>query len=118
MRQWGPGTYATYVNLGERFPTFVGIESTESMALEYALSVLADPAECSRRRCCATVIGGESEYLGKAPMGGLDDPAGRQPPPGRTTPIHPVHAGCGASDDCTDSERDLPALTRKEVQWP
>ena len=100
VRQWGPNCYAAYVAGNGAYPDFVGIESSR-----------ADAEIMAESRCAPGVCGGASD----APLGELKDPVG--PPPGRT-PIHPVHAGRGASDDCTYSERDLPAATRKEVQWP
>jgi len=66
IRQWGPATFAVYLDLGDRYPTFVGIESTTSLAEEFALSVMADPDECSKRRCSTTDFGaelGHSEHL-------------------------------------------------------
>ena len=60
IRQWGPGTYAVYLELGDRYPTFVGIEPTTEMAHAHAQSVIADPVECSKRRWCETTSDGES----------------------------------------------------------
>lgn len=60
IRQWGPGTYAVYLELGDRYPTFVGIEATTEMAHAHAQSVIADPVECSKRRWYETTSDGES----------------------------------------------------------
>jgi hypothetical protein len=67
-RQWGPRTFAAYVDLGGRYPEFVAVEETEEEALETARRALR---KCSGNRLVSTDSGGASADLERLSGGQL-----------------------------------------------
>jgi len=76
IRRWSDRVLAIYVDLGEKYPTFVGTECTPERAEIWAEFVLSDPDGCSKRRCGAKDSGrvlSLSEHLSVRQLRGESD---------------------------------------------
>jgi hypothetical protein len=58
VRPWSEKCYAAYLDLGQRYPVFVGVEATADEAREWGRRVLADEDGSLENRCGASDPGG------------------------------------------------------------
>lgn len=58
VRPWSEKCYAAYLDLGARYPVFVGTADSEDEALEWGRVVLADEDGSLKNRCGALLSGG------------------------------------------------------------
>lgn len=58
VRPWSEKCYAAYLDLGARYPVFVGVEATADGAREWGRVVLADEDGTLKNRCGASGSGG------------------------------------------------------------
>jgi hypothetical protein len=67
-RQWGPATFAAYLDLGLRYPVFVGCEESREAAVEWGRTVLADVDGSLENRCGASGLAASRGDLERASM--------------------------------------------------
>lgn len=68
-RRWGPATFAAYLDLGQRYPVFVGCEESREAAVEWGRTVLADEDGTLENRCGGWLSGGVSTDRNSLTMG-------------------------------------------------
>ncbi len=96
VRQWSDHCHAAYLDLGQRYPVFVGTADSEVEAVEWGRVVLADEDGTLENRCGALlsgacVAGSKRSGMGESRLLNSDGPRSV------TTPAHLPLTQPGAS---------------------